>query len=49
MMKFFKFEEHNTNLKIETTAGVTTFMTMAYIIFVNPFILVWPEWILERL
>lgn len=39
MEKFFKFEEHNTNLKIETTAGVTTFMTMAYIIFVNPFIL----------
>ena len=39
MLKFFKFEEHNTNLKTETTAGVTTFMTMAYIIFVNPFIL----------
>ncbi len=39
MLKFFKFEEHNTNLKTETTAGATTFMTMAYIIFVNPFIL----------
>jgi len=39
MEKFFKFKEHNTNLKIETTAGATTFMTMAYIIFVNPFIL----------
>jgi adenine/guanine/hypoxanthine permease len=39
MEKLFKFEEHNTNLKTEITAGVTTFMTMAYIIFVNPFIL----------
>ncbi len=39
MQKFFKFEEHKTNLKTETTAGATTFMTMAYIIFVNPFIL----------
>jgi len=39
MEKFFKFKENNTNLKIETTAGATTFMTMAYIIFVNPFIL----------
>lgn len=39
MGKFFKFEENNTNLKTETTAGATTFMTMAYIIFVNPFIL----------
>jgi len=29
MEKFFKFKEHNTNLKIETTAGATTFMTMA--------------------
>ncbi len=39
MEKFFKFAEHNTNLKTEITAGATTFMTMAYIIFVNPFIL----------
>jgi adenine/guanine/hypoxanthine permease len=39
MENFFKFKEHNTNLKTEVTAGATTFMTMAYIIFVNPFIL----------
>ncbi len=39
MEKFFKFKENNTNLKTESTAGATTFMTMAYIIFVNPFIL----------
>ena len=37
--KYFDFEGHNTNFKIETMAGVTTFMTMAYIIFVNPSIL----------
>jgi len=39
MEKFFKFKEHNTNTKTEITAGITTFMTMAYIIFVNPDIL----------
>lgn len=37
--KFFEFEKHNTNFKTETTAGLTTFMAMAYIIFVNPAIL----------
>jgi len=35
----FKLTEHNTNLKKEIIAGLTTFMTMAYIIFVNPNIL----------
>lgn len=39
MDKFFKFEQYNTNYKTEITAGATTFMTMAYIIFVNPSIL----------
>ncbi len=39
MDKFFKFEEHKTNYKTEIIAGATTFMTMAYIIFVNPDIL----------
>jgi len=39
MENFFKFKEHKTNYKTEITAGVTTFMTMAYIIFVNPDIL----------
>jgi len=33
---FFKLEENNTNVKTEVIAGLTTFMTMAYIIFVNP-------------
>lgn len=39
MEKLFKFDENNTNYKTEVTAGATTFMTMAYIIFVNPDIL----------
>jgi AGZA family xanthine/uracil permease-like MFS transporter len=33
---FFKFKERGTNLRTEVLAGVVTFMTMAYIIFVNP-------------
>jgi adenine/guanine/hypoxanthine permease len=37
--KFFKLKEHNTTVKTEIIAGITTFMTMAYIIFVNPDIL----------
>ncbi|WP_448549975.1 NCS2 family permease [Thalassotalea fusca] len=35
----FKLEQHNTNVKQEALAGITTFLTMAYIIFVNPAIL----------
>ncbi len=37
--KLFKLTEHNTNVRTELLAGVTTFLTMAYIIFVNPGIL----------
>lgn len=33
---FFKLKELNTNVRTEIIAGMTTFMTMAYIIFVNP-------------
>ncbi len=36
---FFKLAEHQTNVRTEIIAGVTTFVTMAYIIFVNPKIL----------
>lgn len=39
MEKFFKFSERGTTLRTEIIAGITTFMTMAYIIFVNPGIL----------
>ncbi|MCL7929098.1 NCS2 family permease [Halomonas llamarensis] len=37
--KHFKLSEHKTNVKTEVIAGITTFLTMAYIIFVNPSIL----------
>ena len=36
MENFFKFKERGTNLRTEVLAGIVTFMTMAYIIFVNP-------------
>ncbi|MDU4883133.1 NCS2 family permease [uncultured Clostridium sp.] len=36
---FFKLKENNTNVKTEFIAGITTFMTMAYILIVNPSIL----------
>ena len=36
---FFKLKEHGTSVKTEVLAGFTTFLTMAYIIFVNPAIL----------
>lgn len=39
MEKFFKLKENGTNVKTEILAGVTTFMTMAYILAVNPNIL----------
>lgn len=39
MEKFFKLKENNTNVKTEVIAGITTFIAMAYIIFVNPNIL----------
>lgn len=37
--KVFKLKENNTNVKTEVMAGLTTFMTMAYILAVNPSIL----------
>lgn len=37
--KLFKLREHNTSARIEMLAGLTTFLTMSYIIFVNPEIL----------
>ena len=36
---FFRLKDHNTTVKTELFAGLTTFLTMAYIIFVNPDIL----------
>jgi len=39
MEKLFKLKEHGTDVKTEILGGTTTFLTMAYIIFVNPQIL----------
>lgn len=39
MEQLFKLKAHNTNVKTEVMAGITTFMTMAYILAVNPGIL----------
>ncbi len=36
---FFRFDEHGTNFRTEILAGVTTFLSMAYITVVNPAIL----------
>lgn len=37
--KYFKLKENGTDIKTEVLAGITTFMTMAYILAVNPNIL----------
>lgn len=37
--KLFSLREHGTNVRTEVVAGLTTFLTMSYIIFVNPEIL----------
>jgi AGZA family xanthine/uracil permease-like MFS transporter len=39
LSRYFGFRERSTDLATEVRAGVTTFMVMAYIIFVNPVIL----------
>ena len=39
MEEFFKLKQYGTNVRTEIIAGITTFFTMAYIIFVNPSIL----------
>lgn len=37
--KFFKLKEHGTSIQTEFTGGLTTFLAMAYILFVNPQVL----------
>jgi adenine/guanine/hypoxanthine permease len=39
LARYFKFKENGTNARIEIGAGITTFLTMAYIIFVQPAVL----------
>ena len=36
MEKFFKLGDRHTNVKVEIIAGLTTFMTMAYVLAVQP-------------
>ncbi len=43
--KLFKLKQNKTSLKQEAVAGLTTFLTMAYIIFVNPSMLADAVWI----
>ncbi|MEO6959078.1 MAG: solute carrier family 23 protein, partial [Burkholderiaceae bacterium] len=37
--EYFQLHEHGTTVRTEILAGITTFLTMSYIIFVNPAIL----------
>jgi AGZA family xanthine/uracil permease-like MFS transporter len=39
LQRLFKLQENRTDLKTETIAGITTFMTLSYIIFVQPTVL----------
>ena len=39
MEKFFELKKRGTNVRTESVAGITTFFTMAYIMFVTPSIL----------
>ncbi|WP_100397778.1 NCS2 family permease [Bacillus sp. FJAT-44742] len=39
MDRYFNFKEHNTSYRQEAVGGLTTFLAMAYILFVNPLIL----------
>lgn len=39
MERFFELQRHGATVRIEILAGLTTFLTAAYIIFVNPSIL----------
>ena len=34
--KYFEYKKHKTDFQTEVIAGVTTFLTMAYIMFLNP-------------
>ncbi len=36
IIRFFKLKEHGTDVKTEVIAGITTFLSMAYILAVNP-------------
>lgn len=37
--QYFQLTQHNTSIRVEVIAGLTTFLTMSYILFINPTIL----------
>src|SRR5690625_4224177 len=39
LARYFEFQKHGTNYRREIIAGITTFLAMAYILFVNPLLL----------
>ena len=39
MEKYFEYKKHKTNFRTEVIAGTSTFMTMCYILFLQPFVL----------
>ncbi len=43
--RVFKLREHGTTARTEVIAGLTTFLTMVYIVFVNRKFLAWLAWI----
>ena len=43
LSRLFKLPQHGTTVRTELIAGMTTFLTMVYIVFVNPQILGGPE------
>ena len=45
---YFKLSENGTSVRTEIIAGVTTFLTLAYIMFVNPSILAEAAWTMAR-
>ena len=45
---FFEISKNNTSVRTEMVAGITTFMTMAYILIVNPQYFQQQEWIKEQ-
>lgn len=46
--RLFRLQAHGTTARTEVIAGITTFLTMVYIIFVNPQILALPGWTLRQ-
>lgn len=48
ILSYFEIEKLNTTVKREVLAGFTTFISMAYILFVNPTVLGASEWMKEQ-